>query len=80
MQVVLCIDGTVYMLYMWYWCTWRIMCILYMLCCVHVVLCMYIVKLWYRDMCIRYVVLCVHIFIVLCCTLDVGVCVVGHRL
>ena len=56
--MVLCIGGTVYMLYMRYYVN-----------VIHVVLCtcgiMYVHESWYHDMCIRCVVLYVRISIVL---------------
>ena len=47
-QVVLCIGGTTYM---WYCCTYGIMCMSCMVCCAHVILCAcytcYLVYVWY---------------------------------
>jgi len=39
-QVGQCTGGTVYMLYIWYWCMCGIVCMSYMMCWGHVVLCM----------------------------------------
>ena len=72
MQVVLCIGGTMYMLYLWYWCTCGVADMRYYVCALfscRIVTCVFIV-LYY-----------VYVY-VLCCMPGVGVCIVCgvHRM
>jgi len=66
----------VYVLYISYLCTCRIVCMSYMLLCEHAVLSMCIVQSWYCDMCICYVVRCVCICIMWGCRSGIDVCIV----
>jgi len=82
-QVVQCIGGTVYMLYVWYWRTCGIVCMSSMLCYGHAILCMCIMYSWYcgvRTRCVvLFVVTCIGWYCTsgiddaLCCTLARGV-------